>query len=109
MRKVWLSFVTIAALMVVVALPAVAATPDCNKSLNWSSLGGPAITQPTVPSIPGNCAPIAPTTGSIGVNDQCSKLNISDILKQVQSQFGDCFKGLTGAANYPTPVSNCNQ
>ncbi len=108
MRKVWLSLITIVAMMVVMALPAVAATPDCNQSWNWSALCGPTNNQPTVPSLPQNCLPVAPTTGNAGSNGQCLNPNINDILKQVQSQLGDCFKGV-GNTNCPNPVNNCNQ
>lgn len=101
MRKVWLSLITIVALMVVMALPAVAATPDCNNSLNWNALCGPTNKQPTAPSIPRNSLPVAPIIGNGGSNGQCLNPNFNDVLKQVQSQFGDCFKGLSGNVNCP--------
>lgn len=108
MRKVWFSFIAIAVLVVVMAIPAMAATPGCGNSVNWSYSCGPAKTQPTVPSIPKNSAPVAPNDNT-GSNELCSNWNINDISKQVQSQFGNCFQGLTGNSNCPTSVSNCNQ
>lgn len=109
MRKVWFSSITIVALMVVTALPAVAATPGCNNSLNWKALYGPTQKQPSAPSIPPNGLPVAPINGGAGSNGQCLNPNINDILKKVQSQFGDCFKGLLGNVSYQNPVNNCNQ
>lgn len=111
MRKVWLISLTITALMVVLVLPAAAAVP-CNKSnnpLNWNNACQSAITQPTVPSIPGNCQPVLPVTCD-NSKSQCSNLGINGIAQQFQGQMKNCSSGCQGNVTCPTGIIgiNCN-
>ncbi len=77
MRKVWLSFITIIALIAVMALPAFA---GCNNSFNWGANNRPALTQPNVPFVPGY------QNGCNG--GQCQIPGLGNIIRQFQNMNG---------------------